>query len=618
MDGEESTGNLFISFGIDNKMNLLMISLGFVCGLAISRVSIYKIVIFPASALVCAAGFSFGYVRGGRLVEVSTHKKKSKDEFTRVYGERVKILVSFFDEFDVKVNNLRNRLQKAIDSNKVSVNDLESCVSFVDSMKLEASNAKNVVEAFTYVEGNSDIIETSKSSSKKRKENGEVGFEFSQVFGSLFGERPVGSKSSKAKSSLKREDPDIQTREAVSSVVADENVVSSANDGKGVPNPSFDQKSLNRVGKTEMSFENAEEYNFMNKRLEFANESERWESRDNLLDSKDVRVRLSMKTEASFVHEEIREKSSRGNGYFDNREKSENEVFGEKMNYEDDSFRAQADHSCAHESEAGSHASMFADDVLFDKYLMEANDLLAEAKDFMRGRRDDERVELTLNKCAEILLKAIAMKPMSLLAIGQLGNTYLLHGEMKLYTSRKLRNLLSRMDGKFSDRQGRILKGLDDEFADRDKIISLLVNVCQQCEELLVKAGRNYRLALSIDGNDVKSLYNWGLALSYRAQLIADIGPEAASDADQVFLAAIDKFDAMMSKSNIYAPDALYRWGVTLQQRSRLRPTNSKEKVKLLQQAKTLFEDALDMDSENLRVREALSSCISELKYRYF
>ena len=49
--------------------------------------------------------------------------------------------------------------------------------------------------------------------------------------------------------------------------------------------------------------------------------------------------------------------------------------------------------------------------------------------------------------------------------------------------------------------------------------------MCEECEELLVEAGRKYRLALSIDGNDVRALYNWGLALSFRAQLIADIGP---------------------------------------------------------------------------------------------
>lgn len=63
---------------------------------------------------------------------------------------------------------------------------------------------------------------------------------------------------------------------------------------------------------------------------------------------------------------------------------------------------------------------------------------------------------------------------------------------------------------------------------------------------------------------------------------------------------------------------ALFRWGVALQQRSRLWPSNSKEKVKLLEQAKRLYEDALHMDSENFQVREALSSCISELDYRIF
>jgi hypothetical protein len=55
--------------------------------------------------------------------------------------------------------------------------------------------------------------------------------------------------------------------------------------------------------------------------------------------------------------------------------------------------------------------------------------------------------------------------------------------------------------------------------------MQLLIDVCEECEELLVNAGRKYRLALSIDSNDVRALYNWGLALSFRGQLIADIGP---------------------------------------------------------------------------------------------
>jgi hypothetical protein len=94
-----------------------------------------------------------------------------------------------------------------------------------------------------------------------------------------------------------------------------------------------------------------------------------------------------------------------------------------------------------------------------------------------------------------------------------------------------------------------------------------------------------------------------------------DLMQEAAVDADQVYLAAIDKFDAMLSRSNTYAPEALYRWGTTLQQRSHLRPRNNREKIRLLEQAKSLFEDVLYVEADNKMVREALSSCISELNY---
>ncbi|KAK7411968.1 hypothetical protein VNO78_03413 [Psophocarpus tetragonolobus] len=77
-------------------------------------------------------------------------------------------------------------------------------------------------------------------------------------------------------------------------------------------------------------------------------------------------------------------------------------------------------------------------------------------------------------------------------------------------------------------------------------------------------------------------------------------------------MAAVDKFDAMLLKGNVYAPDAI------VSQRSRLRPGSSKEKVKLLQQAKRLYEDALDMDSNSVLVKDALSSCVAELNYRQF
>lgn len=91
------------------------------------------------------------------------------------------------------------------------------------------------------------------------------------------------------------------------------------------------------------------------------------------------------------------------------------------------------------------------------------------------------------------------MQHMSLLAVDQLGNTFLVREELKLHFSRKLRRLLLEGDVISVEEQKRILKGLDYQFVNKDKIASLLVDACEECEELLVKAGRKYRLALSID-----------------------------------------------------------------------------------------------------------------------
>ncbi|KAK6932548.1 hypothetical protein RJ641_002172 [Dillenia turbinata] len=230
----------------------------------------------------------------------------------------------------------------------------------------------------------------------------------------------------------------------------------------------------------------------------------------------------------------------------------------------------------------------------------------------LRNRGNQGHAEMKLCKSAKLLSKAIAMKPMSLIAVGQLGNTYLLHGELKLKLSRELRNLLSTDEPSLTD----------------------------SVKNFLFRQEENTEWPCQLDGNDIRAPYNWGLALSCRAQLIADIGPlsdvepttnciilmiliasasnassspfvlslaEAAYEVDKVFMAAIDKFDAMLSRSKSHAPEALFRWGMALQQCSHLRPRNSKEKVKLLQQAKRFYEDALVTDEDNLQVREALS-----------
>ncbi|GKV45837.1 hypothetical protein SLEP1_g52875 [Rubroshorea leprosula] len=645
-DESTKSRNFVVSYGIGHKKNLFMFFLGFACAWTISRVRVNKRIMFSAYVLIFVIGFSFGFIRGRSFSEVSASKRRSKDVFARVYREKLRNLDGFFDGFGVKVNNLRSRIQEAIDSDSVAADDLENYVNEVESMRLEASNARNVFEASINNEGNPNgfVSETHKLSSKKGKDNGEIRFEFSRFLGSLLGQRSVGSKSNKRKDNLKGKGPKAklsnQTRGDFSVPVAQEKVFASVNNGKGVSNPASGQNSLdksvsdqNREGKKVVDLEDGEmrlvelgesnkksvvgeDYNYVNKRLQFVSESDRRESQYVLLNSRDFRARFKQeKTGAPFAHEKILKKSDEAFGYFVDEEKTKEEVHRERMHYEDDYFLAQNDHLCEGKINS-STSSKFVDDVVFDKYLAKANDLLSEARECLQRKHNDDRAELMLKRCAKLLSMAIAMKPMSLFAIGLLGNTYLLHGELKLYVSRKLRTLLARSDAKISEQGGRGLERLDDEFSLRDGIISVLSHVCKECEELLVKAGKKYRLALSIDGNDVRSLYNWGLALSFHAQLIADIGPEAASDADQVFLAAIDKFAAVMSRGNIYAPNALYRWGLALQQRSRLQPSNSKEEIKLLQQAMTLYQDALNLDSENLQVRQALSSCISELKYR--
>jgi len=52
-----------------------------------------------------------------------------------------------------------------------------------------------------------------------------------------------------------------------------------------------------------------------------------------------------------------------------------------------------------------------------------------------------------------------------------------------------------------------------------EDVASFIIDVC---EELLVLEDRKYRLALSIDANDVRAVDSWGSALSFRGQLVAD------------------------------------------------------------------------------------------------
>ncbi|WCJ27007.1 hypothetical protein M5689_008783 [Euphorbia peplus] len=657
-DGDLGESDFLISTGIDNNKYVFVFLLGILCAFAISRVRVSTIIVFPASVLIFAVGFSFGFFRGGSL-SVNSGKKRVKEETLKVYSERLRSLVDFFDGFDVKVSDLKSDIQRAIDSKEIELVDLEGYVSVIESIQRSVLSSRNAVESI----GNfsDEVVENPRSSGRKKKEIGELGSELLQFVGGLFGEKLFESKSNnkvKDKGNVKQEvvaNERIQGNKKGSandrieenrSIRDMEEVVLNANDkrkrssvfSEGLRNESalnWDSERRIRIIAEDVKMNsanmrgNGKGYDGVRRssRLQYSdnqrvswktnqdNETERWNSYDNTRESMDLNFSFERtETEASFVEEQLKQSSE-----------VYRSSYGSKIN-EDETYRSQVeaeglyddsrmtdDESMMEKDVVSPFTSMVSDDLVFDKYLTESNNLLKQAKECIRGKHDEDHAEIILYKSAKLLSKAVALKPMSLLAVGLLGNTYLLHGELKLKISRELRTRLSRRD---LDNRGRSFKILDEEITNKDKVASALVDVCEECEELLVEAGRKYRLALSIDGNDVRALYNWGLALSFRAQLLADIGPEAAFDADKVFLAAIDKFDAMMSKGNQYAPDALFRWGAVLQQRSRLRPRNSREKVKLLMQAKRLYEDALGMDSSNLQVREALLSCVGEINHR--
>ncbi|KAG6540819.1 hypothetical protein Mapa_017797 [Marchantia paleacea] len=246
----------------------------------------------------------------------------------------------------------------------------------------------------------------------------------------------------------------------------------------------------------------------------------------------------------------------------------------------------------------------------FDRLLDEGEALLEEGIQGLEGRIEVGVAERMLYEAANLFEEAAEINPSSLIAMGYWGNTLLVHGELKLKLSQQLRSMIPSSNSSYSTTRARA--GRDDQ---RESLEFTLQNVCEECEELLVDAGRKYRTALTLDRADMRALYNWGLALCYRGQLIADEGGERAiQDADKVYLAAIDKFEAMLGLSQEYAGGALYNWGLAMRDRSRLRPMGDRERVKLLLQAKELFQDAVRLDPNKGQARGAVAAVVAEFQ----
>lgn len=555
--------NFMISIGVNGRQHVLVLILGIVCAFAISRIRVSSIIIFPASILVFACGFSIGFVRGvsvndGRLFG---SRRRGKDENFRLAFDKLKNLLDFLDKLEVKIGNLKSVLEKDIEQNKLDVADLNSYINVIDSVALAALPARSMLKESMGLLGsmgdsNGILVEnlqlekmSHQKPTRRKKEMGVIGFDLWQYFGQSFQDSSGSAKPiNKFKDSVKREAKEIDSSDQIGKNISPHGVEettfgSSSNDnvqkvhGSTSSKSGFDQHGIQNIADSrrnnrilenkriisdemDMSFSrllNSEEYSHQANRVRFTNNHNfSLKMKQNSIENWETHKSLQEETEESFAEEQVLKNS---NGAFvpSNVKKGDNEAY--KLN-----FRDERNTSSKEEELASSSSSMFTDDVLFDRYLMDSNDLLKQARKCLRSRGDEGSADVILYRSAKLLSKAISLKPMSLLAVGQLGNAYLLHGELKLKISRELRTLLTQRDPLSSEMELANLV-LGNQVTRKDEIASTLVNVCEECEELLVEAGRKYRMALSIDGNDVRALYNWGLALSFRAQLIADIGP---------------------------------------------------------------------------------------------
>lgn len=571
--------NFLSSSGIGDKKYLFVYLFGFVCALAISRVKVSSIMIFPACAIVFALGFSVGLVKGGHLKEsrLTENRKKLIDDTFRGFIDKLSNLGDNLNGCNALVLKVKNGIRRSIESNQVTSSDLEGYIDVLESADISLKNTLDVVESCIQSLSGNQVKEggSNHESGKKRKKSGENGFSFSQYFYGLTEGRFDGPKPVKKAGSSKNHLMDVQVNNKkfenilassmkerlwisamdgdlgnksriMSEIPYDSNVrarrVEDFIDGTEIEDIALDNEKINideTKGVEDTVFDQTM-YGYQNKTSRVVNKQdvsvkdyqdqmEAMSSHDDSYNSVDVRISMNhIKTASSFVHQQKRETMHRNYSRFEKTEEGQQEFsrYSHRKNSSPEKRPSFANQEFGQENVFGSSpSSILGNDWEFDRYLAEAKNLFKEAKQCLTQKVDDGKAEHALNRSAILLSKAIEMRPMSLLAVGQLGNTYLLHGELKLRMSRELRSLLVRTDPLPAEEWGEVLNELDERLTNKHKITSSLVNVCEECEELLVKAGRKYKLALSIDRNDMRALYNWGLALSFRAQLISDIGP---------------------------------------------------------------------------------------------
>lgn len=231
--------------------------------------------------------------------------------------------------------------------------------------------------------------------------------------------------------------------------------------------------------------------------------------------------------------------------------------------------------------------------------------LLKEGEQGLDGRLEVGVAARMLKEAAARFAAASAVNPSSVAAVDACGTTLLAHGKLKLLLNEKLRDTLleARTPRKKFDAET-TLASLED----------MIPKLCEECEKLLVEAGRKFGKTVSMDKSNASALYNWGLALFYRARLITADGLEdAIEDADKIYMTAIDKFKSTIEISKEYSGAAYLSWGLALRDRYWLRGLASNKDIRLLEQAKWACEQALQVNPYGLEAKLVVRACKEEL-----
>ena len=388
------------------------------------------------------------------------------------------------DEFGAKISEVKSRFQGLLDVNHHGSGEIERFLGVVESIDLAAAPVRKIVQ---------NSVKLNPKLSKRKREAGTVGFDFFRFLQFMFKEGSIPRVSPKVKTEsverLKNTNDEVEVS-ANEPVINDEEVDPWLNEQLEDEENERSETFSSGVSKSTVSSASS---------IDDGNVSLRardYGRNDGLLNG-DPHIESTKDDKYQEIFQHSSSKSDAGS----NGKISQN---AEKQKIPIDS---------SEQSSSSSSLSSSSEEE-FDRIVMRGSGLLRDAGECLKRKGDEQTAEIFLYKSSRLLQIAVAMKPMNPLALGQLGNSCLLHGELKLKISRDLRNILLK---KNSPNQSNFLK--------KEKMVSALVNVCEECEQLLIDAGRNYKMILAIDEMDVKALYNWGLALSFRAELIADTGP---------------------------------------------------------------------------------------------